>query len=82
MIVFPIHITPSCDSPYPPVKVYDDVVEDPYADTAGDDPTADITALTGVVNPNFPAMRKWIKEHISMVAKRVTYRIIVSVQSL
>ena len=53
------------------MKVYDDVVEDPYADTAGDDPTADITALTGVVNPNFPDMREWIKEHISMVAERV-----------
>jgi inositol 1,4,5-triphosphate receptor type 1 len=45
---------------------YDAVVEDPYADTGGED----TVALTGVENIYFPAMRDWIKEHIESAARK------------
>ena len=44
-----------------------DVKEDPYADTGEDDETA----LTGVVNPYFPKMRTWIKEHLDEAEEKV-----------
>ena len=46
--------------------MYDDVRENPYEDTGGED----TVALTGVENIHFPAMRDWIKEHIESAARR------------
>ena len=46
-------------------QVYDNVVENPYADTGGED----TIALTGAENVHFPAMRDWIKEHIQAAAE-------------
>jgi hypothetical protein len=45
--------------------VYDKVVEDPYADTGGNEEEA----LTGVVNIYFPEMKKWIFQYLSKVAE-------------
>ena len=50
------------------------MVEDPYAETGGDDENADVTALTGVVNVYFPRMRDWMKEYIMEAAERVRVR--------
>ena len=49
------------------MQVYENVVEDPYADTGSDDETA----LTGVVNIYFPRMRDWMKEYITEIAEKV-----------
>ena len=46
--------------------MYDDVRENPYEDTGGED----TIALTGVENIYFPAMRDWIKEHIESAAQK------------
>ena len=48
-------------------QIYDEMVEDPYADTGADD----ITALTGVKNEYFPDMKEWIKDYISAFAEKV-----------
>ena len=48
-------------------QVYDDVVEDPYADTGGNEEEA----LTGVINIYFPEMKKWIFQYLSKVAEEV-----------
>lgn len=49
------------------IQVYEEVVENPYEDTGGDD----ITALTGVQNEYFPDMRDWICDYLSSVEKKV-----------
>ena len=54
-------------TPCPLLQVYEEVVENPYEETGGDD----VTALTGVSNEHFPDMRTWIKEHLSMAAEEV-----------
>lgn len=53
------------------VQVYDEVVENPYEDTGGDD----ITALTGVQNEYFPDMREWICDYLCSVEKKVSVAI-------
>lgn len=47
--------------------MYDDCVENPYEGTDSDDETA----LTGVVNKYFPAMRDWIHEYLVAVGEKV-----------
>ena len=49
-------------------QVYDEVVEDPYADTGGNEEEA----LTGVINIYFPEMKKWIFKYLSEVADKVS----------
>ena len=49
------------------IKVYDEVVENPYEESGGDDEEA----LTGVRNIHFPAMRTWIKEHLEAASEKV-----------
>ena len=49
------------------IKVYDEVVENPYEDSGGDE----VEALTGVRNIHFPAMKTWIKKHLDDTRKKV-----------
>jgi hypothetical protein len=48
--------------------VYDEVVENPYEDTGGKEEEA----LTGVINVYFPDMKKWIFEHLTKAAVKVS----------
>lgn len=52
-------------------QVYDEVVENPYEDTGGDD----VTALTGVQNEYFPDMKEWICDYLSSVDEKVSVAI-------
>ena len=49
------------------VQVYSNIVENPYKETGGDENTA----LTGVINWNFPRIRNWIWNHLTAVKVKV-----------
>ena len=53
----------------PLIKIYEDIVAKPYADTGGDE--GETIAITGVENENFPSLKIWILE--SLRAREVLY---------
>ena len=59
-------------SRWPKIQVYEDVVENPYEDSGGNEEEA----LTGVINKNFPAMKEWLAQYLTKVAKEVRFAVL------